>query len=166
MERVVKKLINDNKTISTMESCTGGGIANAITNIPDASKVIKFSAVTYSNEYKIKMGVSKDIIDTYTVYSMETAKAMSKAISEFTNSDYGVGVTGQINRVDPANIVGNSNQIYVSVYDKEKERYYTRILTALDAERKANKDYIVDVVRDIIENEIFKIKIYRKQFQL
>lgn len=40
-----------------MESCTGGALVNAITNIPGASEVLKFSAVTYSNEYKIKLGV-------------------------------------------------------------------------------------------------------------
>ena len=56
-KRVVEKLIEDKKTISTMESCTGGGVANAITNIEGASSILKFSAVTYSNEFKIKMGV-------------------------------------------------------------------------------------------------------------
>ena len=71
MEEVVKRLIDKNKTISTMESCTGGGVANAITNVEGASEVLKFSAVTYSNEFKIKMGVSKDVIDKYSVYSME-----------------------------------------------------------------------------------------------
>ena len=82
MKEIVEELIKRNKTISTMESCTGGHVVDAITSIEGASSILKFSAVTYSNEYKIKMGVSKDIIDTYTVYSMETANAMSKAISE------------------------------------------------------------------------------------
>ena len=72
IEKTIKKLIELKKTISTMESCSGGALANAITNIPDASKIFRFGAVTYSNEYKIKMGVSKDIIDTYSVYSKET----------------------------------------------------------------------------------------------
>ena len=79
MERVIQKLIEDNKTISTMESCTGGGIVNAITNIPNASKVIKFSAVTYSNEFKIKMGVSSELIDKYSVYSIEVAREMARS---------------------------------------------------------------------------------------
>ena len=57
MREIINKLILTNKTISTMESCTGGGLANEITSYEDASKVLKFSAVTYSNEYKIKMGV-------------------------------------------------------------------------------------------------------------
>ena len=78
MKKLVEELIKNKKTISTMESCTGGGVANAITNIEGASEVLKFSAVTYSNEYKIKMGVSSDVIDEYSVYSMETAHEMSK----------------------------------------------------------------------------------------
>ena len=99
MENVVKKLIELNKTIATMESCTGGGVANAITNIPGASEVLRFSAVTYSNEYKIKMGVNKTTIDTYSVYSMEVAKEMSKSISNFANSDIGIGVTGKLGKI-------------------------------------------------------------------
>ena len=58
MEEIIKKLTKLDKTISTMESCTGGGLANAITNIEGASEVFKYGAVTYSNEFKIKMGVS------------------------------------------------------------------------------------------------------------
>ena len=86
MEKVVKRLISLNKTISTMESCTGGSVVNSITNVEGASEILKFSAVTYSNEFKIKMGVDRDIIDKYSVYSMETAMEMSKNISLFTKS--------------------------------------------------------------------------------
>ena len=40
IEKTIKKLIELKKTISTMESCSGGALANAITNIPDASKIL------------------------------------------------------------------------------------------------------------------------------
>ena len=100
MNKVVELLIKNNKTISTMESCTGGALVNAITNIPGASEVLKFSAITYSNEYKIKLGVDSKIIDKYTVYSIETADEMSKVISNYTNSNYGVGITGKLSRPD------------------------------------------------------------------
>ena len=83
---LVNKLIDNNITISTMESCTGGGVSNAITNIEGASEILRFSAVTYSNEYKIKMGVSPDVIDKYSVYSQECADEMSFNISKFSNS--------------------------------------------------------------------------------
>ena len=106
MKRVVDRLCKLKKTIATMESCTGGGVANEFTNIPGASEVIRFSAVTYSNEYKIKMGVPASTIDQYSVYSMETAIDMSHAISKFADSDYGIGVTGKFCKKDPANPEG------------------------------------------------------------
>lgn len=97
MKEVIEKLKENNKTISTMESCTGGALVNAITDIEGASDVIKFSAVTYSNDFKIKMGVLKETINKYSVYSLEVAKEMSEQISIFTNSNYGVGITGKLN---------------------------------------------------------------------
>ena len=120
MNEVIKLLTEKNKTISTMESCTGGGIANAITNIEGSSEVFKFGAVTYSNEYKIKMGVSSNIIDKYTVYSTETSNEMSKNISNYTNSNYGIGVTGKLNRVDKFNLYGEDNNIWNEYLKKEE----------------------------------------------
>ena len=126
MERVVKKLIELNKTISTMESCTGGEIVNAITNIPDASKVIKFSAVTYSNEFKIKMGVSEELINKYSVYSMEVANDMAMKIVNYTNSNYGVGITGKLKKIDENNLFGEDDLVYLSIYDKDKDKFYNK----------------------------------------
>ena len=152
MEKIVKKLINLNKTISTMESCTGGSVVNEITNIEGASEVLKFSAVTYSNEFKIKMGVDPDIIDKYSVYSMETAIEMSKNISLFTNSDYGVGITGKLNRIDKANLHGEDNVIYVSIYIKEKNDYCNFSLKAIKDNRIENKKLIVkEIEKKLLE---------------
>ena len=153
MEKVVKRLIELNKTISTMESCTGGSVVNSITNVEGASEILKFSAVTYSNEFKIKMGVSSEVIDKYSVYSMETAMEMSKNISLFTNSDYGVGVTGKLNRIDKANLVGEDNVIYVSIYIKEKDDYCNFSLKAIKPNRIENKKLIVKE----IENKLLSI---------
>jgi nicotinamide mononucleotide (NMN) deamidase PncC len=61
------------------------------------------------------MGVDSNIIDKYTVYSMETAVEMAKHISEYTNSNYGIGITGKINREDPNNTGGSINTIYVCI---------------------------------------------------
>ena len=152
MNEVVNRLIKNNKTISTMESCTGGLLASEITNIPDSSKVLKFSAVTYSNEFKIKMGVNGNTIAKYTVYSIEVAKEMSKAISDFTNSDYGVGITGQLKKADDANPTDNDNLVYVSIYDRNKNYYYTMSLEALDLPRSENKKYVVNKIVDLLKN--------------
>ena len=157
MKKIIEKLTNLNKTISTMESCTGGGIANAITNIEGASEVFKFSAVTYSNEYKIKMGVDKNIIDEYSVYSMETANEMSKNISKFTNSNYGVGITGKLNRVDRFNPYGLDNVVYISIYDKDNNKYYNSIVEAKLSTRKDNKELAINEVITLLDN-ILNIK--------
>ena len=63
-----------------------------------ASNVFKVSLVTYSNEYKMKFGVTKDILDKYTVYSIETAKEMAKSVSVFAASSIGIGVTGELRK--------------------------------------------------------------------
>ena len=148
LEEIVKILTKQNKTVSTMESCTGGALANAITNIPGASEILKFCAVTYSNEFRIKMGVPKDIIDTYSVYSIETAIEMSKKISEFTNSNYGIGITGKLNRVDPHNLSGDDNTVYFSIYNKDKNTNYTNSLKVTKETRKENKEEVIEKIID------------------
>lgn len=146
LEKLVKKLKEQNKTISTMESCTGGGLVNAITNVEGASSIIKFSAVTYSNEFKIKMGVSSDVIDKYSVYSIETAREMSKNISDFTNSNYGVGITGKLNRVDENNLFGEDNIVFISVYDKDNNKFYDYNIKVDNKTRKENKKIVIDFI--------------------
>lgn len=148
MKQVVDKLKEKKKTISTMESCTGGGVVNSITNIEGASEVLKFSAVTYSNLFKIKMGVSEDIIKKYSVYSIETAREMSKNISIFSASNYGVGITGKLNRVDTNNLYGEDNVVFISIYDRDNDNYYDYDVKVLENSRYENKNIIIDFVRD------------------
>ena len=148
MKNIVELLIEKNKTISTMESCTGGAIANYITNIPNASKVFAFSAVTYSNDYKIKMGVNKDIIDKYTVYSMEVANNMAKVICEYTNSNYGVGVTGKLKKIDENNPYGEDDLVYLSIYDSDNDKYYNEIIKLKYEKRIDNKEQIINIFVD------------------
>ena len=152
MKELVNKLIKLNKTISTMESCTGGFLANSITNIEGSSKVFKFGAVTYSNEYKIKIGVDSNIIDKYTVYSIETAIEMSKAISIYANSNYGVGITGKLNKQDNNNPFGSNNIVFVSIYDKEKDHAYTMTIEDLLGSRIDMKRQIVDKILILLKN--------------
>ena len=117
-QRIVEILTNRNETIASMESCTAGYFATTITNVDGSSRVLKFSAITYSNEYKIKMGVDKEIIDKYSVYSIETAKDMAKKISAFSESNYGIGITGKINRPDENNLNGNDSEVFACIYNE------------------------------------------------
>lgn len=152
---LVQYLTLNNLTISTMESCTGGALANTLTNIAGASDVFKFGAVTYSNEFKIKMGVDKKVIEKYSVYSMETANQMSKIISTFTNSDYGVGITGKINKCDKSNNYGKDNEIFISIYDKKSNKWYNERVVVEDKDRQANKNLITHTVL-LMFNQIIK----------
>ena len=151
-ENIVNRLIDKNKTISTMESCTGGFIASEITNIPGSSEILKFSAVTYSNEYKIKMGVNPDIIDKYTVYSIGTANEMSKNISDFTNSDYGSGITCKLCSNDPSNPTDENDIVYISIYDKNSNYFYEYSLKVKNQTRDKNKKLISEFIIEKLEN--------------
>lgn len=146
MKDVVNLLIEKEMTIATMESCTGGFVVSSITDIDGSSNVLKFSAVTYSNEYKIKMGVSKEVIDKYSVYSINVAREMAKKISDFANSDIGVGITGKINRVDENNLFGDNNKIFYAIYDKNNDKYYEYELIAIKDTRLNNKKYIMECI--------------------
>lgn len=150
MKEVIEKLIRNNQTISTMESCTGGMLANEITNIKNASKVFKFGAVTYSNEFKIKMNVSSKTIDKYTVYSQEVAKEMSLAITRYTNSDYGIGITGKLMVPDPNNIEGENNLVFYAIYEKTSDSYYLGKVVVTSNDRTISKMQVIDeILKDL-----------------
>lgn len=151
MKEVVEILKKNNKTIATMESCTGGAIVNEITNVEGASNVIKYSAVTYSNEYKVKMGVSKAIIDKYTVYSQQVADEMSMVISKYSGSDYGVGITGKLCVVDSENPYGENDLVYISIYDKTNNKYYHKVFRCNKNNRLDNKKSVVNEVIKLLK---------------
>ncbi len=148
LKEIVKILTEKKETISTMESCTGGGLADKITNVSGSSEVFKFSAVTYCNEFKVKMGVSKDIIDVYSVYSIETAHEMARNISDFTNSNYGIGITGKLKKADSNNEEGSDNEVFVSIYESTSERYYDLDIFVTRENREDNKLEVIEKTID------------------
>ena len=152
--KIIKKLTKEKLTIATMESCTGGGVANAITCIEGASEVLKYSAVTYSNEYKIKMGVNKDIIDKYSVYSIETAHEMAYNIAKYAKADVGVGITGKLNRADASNNFGKDNEVFFSIYYNHK--YYDTSIIVDKKTRRKNKSIIIDLIIDRLEELLWE----------
>ena len=96
-------LIEKQLTITTMESATGGLIASLITDTEGSSAVLKGAFVTYSNAAKIACGVPAAVIEKYSVYSEETARAMAQACRKAYDADIGIGVTGTFGNADPAN---------------------------------------------------------------
>ena len=152
MEEIVKLLIEKNKKVSTMESCTGGYIVNSITNIPGASDIIEYSSVTYSNEYKIKMGVSRELIDKYTVYSTEVSRDMALKISNYTLSNYGIGVTGRLGKIDKNNLEGDNSTVYISIYDRDNNKYLDSVIKVDSDDRVECKEEVLKEVIRLFKN--------------
>ena len=95
LHQVVVKLLKDKgMSISAAESCTGGGFASLITDVPGASDVLKSSYVTYSREAKIDLGTDPKIIDDYGIVSKETALDMARALYDASGADMCLSVTG------------------------------------------------------------------------
>lgn len=146
-EDIIHVLQKKQRLVATMESCTGGALASEFTNHNGASEILKFSSVTYSNEYKIKMGVNPNVIDEFSVYSIETAVEMAKNITLFANSNYGIGITGKLNNPDPANKCGEDDQVFVCIYDCDADTYYKYEIKAdRNKTRKENKETIIEFI--------------------
>ena len=96
IEVVVGKMLKEQqKTIATAESCTGGHIAASLSSVPGASAYFKGSVVSYATEAKIKvLGVSEKLIATHSVVSAEVAKAMALNVKQLLNTDYAIATTG------------------------------------------------------------------------
>ena len=81
--------------IATAESCTGGWIAQVITEIPGSSAWFDRGFVTYSNASKIEMlGVARQTLEQFGAVSSETAQAMAKGALQNSAADLAVAVTG------------------------------------------------------------------------
>lgn len=154
MKDIVEKLRKLNKTIATMESCTGGYLASTITNVINSGDVFKFGAVTYSNNYKIKMGVDAKLIEKYSVYSMEVARNMACTIARFTNSNYGVGITGKLNHYDKKNQVGDNSTVFISIYNADNNKYIDKEIKVSGKTRIQSKKQVIMAVEKILKYEL------------
>jgi competence/damage-inducible protein CinA-like protein len=96
LEEVVVKLLTERgQTLAVAESCTGGSLADRITNVPGASAVFLAGYVTYSNEAKQTMlGIDPDLIFEHGAVSGEVARAMAEGAREKANADFALATTG------------------------------------------------------------------------
>ena len=93
--RVVDENRNAGRRVALAESCTGGLVSAAITEIPGCSDVFEAGFVTYSNEAKIELvKVSSDVIETFGAVSIAVAWSMAQGALEATGADVSVAITG------------------------------------------------------------------------
>ena len=96
IESIVGHLLKQqNKTISTAESCTGGKIAQILTSVSGASNYFKGSVVSYATETKISvLGLSEELIKEHSVVSAAVVKQMAINVKTMMKTDYAIATTG------------------------------------------------------------------------
>ena len=93
--RVVAENSAAGRHIAVAESCTGGLVCAALTEVPGSSAVLDCGFVTYSNEAKREiLGVQEDIIDTFGAVSAATVWAMAQGAIQRSNADIAVAISG------------------------------------------------------------------------
>ena len=93
--RVVEENAQAGRTVALAESCTGGLVAAALTEVPGSSAVFDRSFVTYSNAAKREMlGVPSEIIETFGAVSIACVWAMAKGALERSGADVAVAISG------------------------------------------------------------------------
>lgn len=94
-QRVIDTNRAAGRRVAVAESCTGGLVAAALTEIPGSSDVLEVAYVTYSNDAKkASLGVNADVLDTFGAVSVATAWAMAQGALNRSDADVAVAVTG------------------------------------------------------------------------
>lgn len=147
---IVEALINKKLTISAAESFTGGGFANALTNIPNASKVFKGSIVAYTNEAKINVAkVDEKLLEKFGAVSAEVTLALAQSAKKQFNTDIAVAFSGN------AGPSGSENKpiglVYIAIIYKNKEILEKLELNMVREEiKKHSINYTINKILDII----------------
>ncbi|WP_394727692.1 CinA family protein [Altererythrobacter sp. GH1-8] len=94
-KRVVEENAASGRKVVLAESCTGGLVAAALTEVAGSSAVLDRGFVTYSNESKMEtLGVSSEIIETFGAVSIACVWAMAKGALDRSNADVAVAISG------------------------------------------------------------------------
>ena len=95
INKIIKKLIKNNVSVSTAESCTGGLLSSKITSIPGVSKIFNMGLITYSNNAKIKLlKIKPSKIKKFGAVSCEIAIIMVNNLQKISKSKICISITG------------------------------------------------------------------------
>jgi len=94
-QTVVAALVANRQTVATAESCTGGWIAKAITDIAGSSACLGYGIVSYSNDAKRRvLGVRDDTLTVHGAVSEATVREMAEGVLDLSGADIGLAVSG------------------------------------------------------------------------
>jgi nicotinamide-nucleotide amidase len=151
-EVVVRLLTKRNQTLATAESCTGGLIANRITNVPGASSVFIAGYVCYANQAKIGMlDVDPKLIEEHGAVSESVARALAEHARACARSDYALATTGV------AGPTGGSAEkpvgtVYVALASAESETIVKKFV--FPADRETFKQLTAQTAFDLLRRKI------------
>jgi nicotinamide-nucleotide amidase len=153
-EVIVKLLTKRNQTLATAESCTGGLIANRITNVPGASKIFLAGYVCYANPAKTDMlDVDPKLIEEHGAVSEPVAHALAERARTHADSEYALSTTGIAGPTggSPEKPVGT---VYVALASAEAETIAKRFFFPTD--RETFKQLASQAALDLLRRRILK----------
>lgn len=151
-EVVVRLLTKRNQTLATAESCTGGLIANRITNVPGASSVFIAGYVCYANQAKINMlDVDPKIVERHGAVSESVARALAEHARACAGSTYALATTGVAGPTggSPEKPVGT---VYIALASAELETIVKKFFFPTD--RETFKQLAVQAALDLLRRRI------------
>ena len=151
LEGVVGNLLSEKGlTLATMESCTGGMLANTITDVPGSSNYFKGGLVAYTNESKISYGVDAALIAQYGAISAEVAGDMAEVARLRLGADIGVGITGV---AGPSEVEGKPVGIaHIAIDDGREKRLIFGLYPPLrhEVKRRATHHALFELRRTLL----------------
>jgi nicotinamide-nucleotide amidase len=149
MEEVVAlKLTVGGYTLAVAESCTGGLVAQRLTEIPGSSKYFVEGVVAYSNDAKIRtLSVNPELLKKYGAVSAEVAEAMAEGIRKRAGSDFGLSITG-IAGPDGGSEEKPVGLVYIALSD-EAHTEHRRLMIPGDRHliRWRSSQFVLDLLR-------------------
>ena len=153
-EVVVRLLTKRNHTLATAESCTGGLIANRITNVPGASSVFIAGYVCYANQAKINMlDVDPKLVEMHGAVSESVARTLAEHARACAGSDYALATTGVAGPTggSPEKPVGT---VYIALASVELETIVKKFFFPTD--RETFKQLAAQSALDLLRRKILK----------
>ena len=150
-EVLVKLLASKKQTLATAESCTGGLLANRITNIAGASSVLLAGYVCYANEVKIDiLGVDPKLIEKHGAVSEEVARAMAEGARKRAKSSYALATTG-VAGPDGGSAEKPVGTVYVALADQNETKIRKLFFPS---DRETFKQLVAQVAFEMLRRKI------------
>ena len=149
MEQIVARLLTDNRaTIAVAESCTGGMLAEHLTNLAGSSNYFLGGVVCYSNEMKTALaGVPAELIEAKGAVSAEVAAALADGIRRLAAATIGIGITG-IAGPGGGTAEKPVGLVYIGIADEQGARSHEYHFSAADRDR--NRQMATQAALDLV----------------